>query len=259
MVHKCATCGKSYQSIEDLSTHIVLRHPGEPVPLPAGSGVPERHVCTLCGKWYELERDLELHTQKRHADAAGGGGGGGGAAPAAGGDDAVSAFDLPDVTGFNTVEAKACKLCSRFFENETKLAEHQAQEHAGGPGSDRPMSDSNDKQYGLLSVSTLLRCDLVLRNCAALLLLKRAQCSHPNRSLCRKRRTAPVAMQRQHLQQAAQTKQTRRRRRKSRASGKVSFWRCSIAERELCASKRSRRGTTEIGDILGELDSLDDL
>jgi hypothetical protein len=68
---------KGYQSVEDLSTHMVLRHPSEPVPLPEGS-VNTRKVCTevrgllaamcvlrrkrltQCGKWYELDRDLEV-------------------------------------------------------------------------------------------------------------------------------------------------------------------------------------------------------
>jgi hypothetical protein len=68
--HLCPSCGKSYTSIEDLSTHIVLRHPGEPVPLPQGTGMQDRKVCQQCGKWYQLERDLLLHVQKRH----GGGG-----------------------------------------------------------------------------------------------------------------------------------------------------------------------------------------
>jgi uncharacterized C2H2 Zn-finger protein len=65
-LHKCPSCGKTYTSIEDLSTHLVLRHPGEPVPLPSDSGISDRKVCQLCGKWYQLERDLQLHVQKRH-------------------------------------------------------------------------------------------------------------------------------------------------------------------------------------------------
>ena len=193
IVHKCQTCGKTYQTIEDLSTHIVLRHPGEPVPLPVGSGVASRKVCkseclvlcvcwklfspyclcsfrccvcVACGKWYELDRDLELHIQKRHspdADASVSrqasnplGLSGGGPAPPLGSHSTVSAFDLPDVAGFSTVEAKACRVCKRFFENEAKLAEHTAQEHAGvaGGGDAAPAAAEPDSQYGKLSVSS---------------------------------------------------------------------------------------------------------
>lgn len=122
--HLCATCGKSYSSIEDLSTHIVLRHPGEPVPLPTGTGMADRKVCSQCGKWYELERDLLLHVQKRHNGAASDAGSGGGSAvgtmefgasksgtsefgsiqrnnsasSSSTAADTLSAFDLPDVS-----------------------------------------------------------------------------------------------------------------------------------------------------------------
>jgi uncharacterized C2H2 Zn-finger protein len=76
-LHKCPSCGKTYTSIEDLSTHLVLRHPGEPVPLPSDSGISDRKVCQLCGKWYQLERDLQLHVQKRHNGPPPSNGGGG--------------------------------------------------------------------------------------------------------------------------------------------------------------------------------------
>lgn len=172
MQHLCATCGKSYGSIEDLSTHIVLRHPGEPVPLPTGTGMADRKVCQQCGKWYQLERDLVLHVQKRHNGVAGDGGGDSATstmefgsskagttefasiqrnnsasssstnASSSAAADAVSAFDLPDVS---TLVKKSSSSASQQY---GLLSNVRASSADGGAGSPQPLPRSANARGG---------------------------------------------------------------------------------------------------------------
>jgi len=150
ITHKCGTCGKTYQTIEDLSTHIVLRHPGADVPLP--EGIKNRKICPTCGKWYEMDRDLQMHINKRHPEKTGRLDDNSTLSrnvSAPGGIKAVDlANELPDISNMSTMDIKKCQICGKLCKSDSELNEHKTKEHGG---SARSTSDTDD-QYGLLSL-----------------------------------------------------------------------------------------------------------